>query len=95
MTRRVPKRGFNNKGFSIRFQIVNVGDIEKMDPTGKDIDSRWLYDNGLIHSNERPVKVLGKGELTKRVSVRAHCFSKSAREKIEKMKGKAEVITRA
>lgn len=95
MTRRIPKRGFNNKNYAVHFQIINVGDLEKKETGGKDIDPQWMYGAGLIGSNELPVKVLGGGELTKRLTVRANSFSKSAREKIEKAKGKAEVITRA
>ncbi|MBD3393735.1 MAG: 50S ribosomal protein L15 [Chitinivibrionales bacterium] len=95
MSRRIPKRGFNNKMFSTRYQIVNVGDLEKVDADALEIDPKWLSDNGLIGSDAEPVKVLGNGELTKKLTVRADSFSKSAREKIEKAKGKVEVIERA
>jgi large subunit ribosomal protein L15 len=92
--RRIPKRGFTNI-FKREYQIVNIGDIEKVDAQGKDIVSDVLFENGLIRSKNLPVKVLGDGELTKSVVVKAHAFSKSAREKIEKAKGKVEVLTRA
>jgi large subunit ribosomal protein L15 len=95
MTRRVPKRGFNNSLFSTKYQVVNIGDIEKADVGGKEIDLQWLFDNRLIRSQQGLVKVLGNGELTKKVTIHADSFSKSAREKIEKVKGKAEVISRA
>jgi large subunit ribosomal protein L15 len=90
MTRRIPKRGFNNP-FRLRYQTVNVGDLEKADVADKEIDRQWMFENGLIRSNDEPVKVLGGGELNKKVTVRAENFSKSAREKIEKANGKAEV----
>jgi large subunit ribosomal protein L15 len=93
-TRRIPKRGFHNQ-FSKVFQIINVGELEKLELADKEIDAAWLYENGLIHNNTEPVKVLGNGELSKKVVIKAHAFSKSAREKIEKAKGKAEVVTRA
>jgi large subunit ribosomal protein L15 len=95
MTRRVPKRGFNNTRFAPEYQIVNISDIEKADVAGKEIDPKWLFENGFIKSVSNPVKVLGEGELTKKVTIKANGFSKSAREKIEKAKGKAEVLARA
>ncbi len=94
MTRRIPKRGFNNAAFAVRYQIVNLSDLEKVDVGGKEIDPKWLHEHGLIGSSEKPVKVLGNGEFTQKATVRADAFSKGAREKIEKAKGKAEVVAR-
>ena len=91
LTRRIPKRGFTNI-FRQEYQIVNVGDLEKMEQSDKEITIEMLHENGLIHEIDRPVKILGNGELTKNISIKVHAFSKSAREKIEKAKGKAEVI---
>lgn len=91
LTRRIPKRGFTNI-FRKEYQIVNVGDLEKMEQLDKEITVELLHENGLIHEVDRPVKILGNGELTKNISIRVHAFSKTAREKIEKAKGKAEVI---
>ena len=91
LTRRIPKRGFTNI-FRKEFQIVNVGDLEKIDQIDKEITVGFLHENGLIHEVDRPVKILGNGELTKNFTVRVQAFSKTAREKIEKAKGKAEVI---
>ena len=91
LTRRIPNRGFNNI-FSVTYQVVNLGDIEKKAPHDKEITGQWLFENGLVRSAVAPVKVLGGGDLTKGIVVRAHAFSKSAREKIEKAKGKAEVV---
>ena len=94
LIRRIPKRGFTNI-FKKQFQTVNIGDIEKIETHDKEIGEQWLLENKLTHSKSLPVKILGNGELTKSIVIRAHAFSKSAREKIEKAKGKAEVITGA
>jgi len=94
LTRRIPKKGFNNI-FKKEYQIVNVSDLEKIDETDADINVEFLYENGLIHAADRPVKILGNGEITKKFNVKVHAFSKAAREKIENAKGKAEVIDRA
>jgi large subunit ribosomal protein L15 len=94
LIRRIPKRGFTNI-FRVEYQTVNVGDIEKLDVGGQEIGAEWLLRNKLVHSKTKRVKILGDGDLTKAISIKAHAFSKSAREKIEKAKGKAEVITGA
>jgi len=90
LTRRLPKRGFHSP-FKVEFQIVNISDLENIE-NGKEINIEFLYENGLIHNAGIPVKVLGSGELTKTLTVKAHAFSKSAKDKIEKAKGKTEVI---
>lgn len=94
LTRRVPKRGFFSP-FKLEYQIVNVSSLEKIGSTEKEITIELLYSQGLIHEKELPVKILGEGELTKAFTIKAHAFSKSAKDKIEKAKGKAEVVTRA
>jgi large subunit ribosomal protein L15 len=91
LTRRIPKRGFNNI-FSVSYQVVNLGDIEKIVTADKEVTAQWLFENGFVRSPEARVKILGNGEFTKGVVVKAHAFSKSARDKIEKAKGKAEVV---
>jgi large subunit ribosomal protein L15 len=92
LTRRIPKRGFNNI-FSVKYQAVNLGDIEKTASVDKEITGQWLFENGFIRSATARVKILGNGDFTKSIVVKAQAFSKSAREKIEKAKGKAEVVT--
>jgi large subunit ribosomal protein L15 len=92
LTRRLPKRGFHSP-FKVTYQIVNVSSLEKLD--AKEITIEIMYENGLIHEADSPVKVLGNGELTKSLIVKAHAFSKSAKDKIDKAKGKTEVINRA
>jgi len=83
--RRVPKRGFSNFLFKKEFQVVNISDLELL--TVDTIDSNVLKDNGLVKYSMRPIKVLGNGELTKKLNVTANSFSTSAKEKIEKAGG--------
>lgn len=86
--RRIPKRGFKN--FSrVEYQVVNVRDLKG--PTGT-VTPKSLKAAGLIASLRRPVKVLGDGELGGSLSVSAHAFSKSAREKIEGAGGSVVVL---
>lgn len=79
--RRVPKRGFNNKQFARRFEIVNVSQLEGFDD-GAEIGVEQLLRAGLVDGPQSKVKVLGDGELTKRLQVAAHKFSKTAEQKI-------------
>jgi len=82
LTRRIPKKGFNNI-FKKSFQIVNIGDLEKLDVGDKEINAEVLFENGLIHSKDKPVKILGNGELTKDIVVKVDAYSKTAREKLK------------
>jgi len=79
--RRLPKRGFNNKKFATRFEIVNVSQLERFDD-GAQVGVEQLSQAGLICALSSKVKILGDGELTKRLQVAAHKFSKTAEEKI-------------
>jgi large subunit ribosomal protein L15 len=79
--RRVPKRGFNNKQFAKRFEIVNVSQLEGFDD-GAEIGVEQLLRAGLVDGPRSKVKILGDGELTKRLQVAAHGFSKAAEQKI-------------
>ena len=83
--RRVPKRGFSNFLFKKEFQVVNISDLELLNVDT--IDSNVLKDNGLVKYSMRPIKILGTGDLTKKLNVTANSFSKSAKEKIEKAGG--------
>jgi large subunit ribosomal protein L15 len=91
LTRRLPKRGFFNN-FKAVYQIINVGSLEALNVGDKEITVEVLFELGLVNHKAMPVKVLGDGEVTKPLIIKAHSFSKSAREKIEKAKGKAEVV---
>jgi large subunit ribosomal protein L15 len=93
LTRRLPKKGFSSPGKN-KYQIVNVGDLAAFDAGGKEVTAGTLYEKGIVKDGARPVKILGRGELTKPLTVSAHAFSKAAREKIEKVKGKIEAKTR-
>lgn len=94
ITRRLPKRGFNNI-FKTHYQIVNIGDVQKIKNEDSEIDAQWLYDHGLIHSKDKLIKILGNGEILKSITIKANAFSKTARDKIEKAKGKTEVVNSA
>ncbi len=84
--RRLPKRGFRVP-FPVTTVAINVGDLERFD-TGSEIDVAALREARLVQGKVDRIKVLGEGQLTKKVVVSAHKFSKSAREKIEKAGGK-------
>ncbi|HOO60533.1 MAG TPA: 50S ribosomal protein L15 [Candidatus Mcinerneyibacteriales bacterium] len=88
--RRVPKRGFKNP-FRVEYDIVNVGDLSRVE--AEVITVEEMKKNGLVRINAGLVKILGEGDLEKPVTVEAHRFSQTAREKIEKAGGKAQVIS--
>ena len=88
--RRLPKRGFNNK-WAKEYAEVNVKDLNRFED-GTEVDIDALLAAGLVGKKLDGLKVLGNGELEKKLTVKAEKFSKSAVEKIEKAGGKAEVI---
>jgi len=90
LQRRLPKRGFHNI-FRIEMAIVNLSQLDVLAGAGE-IYPEIMSEHGLISGKNRRVKVLGDGSLTKAVTIRAHGFSASAREKIEAAGGKAELI---
>ena len=87
--RRVPKRGFSNFLFKKEYQIVNISDLDKIE--SELIDPSVMRENGLVKYALRPIKVLGNGELNKKVNVTASAFSSSATKKIEKKGGTVTV----
>ena len=89
--RRLPKRGFSNAMFKVEYATINVSDLEKFED-GAVVTPELLKEMGILKKQLAGVKVLGNGELTKKITVKAHKFSKSAIEKIEAIGGKAEVI---
>ena len=91
LIRRMPKRGFNNVRHSIRYIPVNLHTLNQFDDGAK-IDEAVLRAAGLANGRAAGIKVLGDGELTKKLTVCAHSFSASARSKIEKAGGICEVI---
>jgi large subunit ribosomal protein L15 len=86
--RRVPKRGFTNARFRTDYTIINVQALDAFD-AGDTVDLGAILKKGLVSANTLFLKVLGNGELQKKLSVRAHKFSKSAKQKIEAAGGEA------
>ena len=81
--RRLPKRGFNNSIFRKVFAIVNVGQLEAAFEDGATVDADSIRAARLVNAKKGPIKILGSGELTKKLTVKADQFSGSARQKIE------------
>ena len=90
LARRLPKRGFNNI-FGTTYAPVNVSALERFE-NGTEVTTELLLETGVISKALDGVKILGNGELTKSLTVKAAAFSASAKQKIEKAGGKAEVI---
>jgi large subunit ribosomal protein L15 len=90
LSRRLPKRGFTNI-FAKKYAIVNVRDLEVFD-NDTEITAQSLKEAGRIKKIHDGLKVLGEGELTKKLTVKAELFSESAKSRIEELGGKAEVI---
>jgi large subunit ribosomal protein L15 len=88
--RRIPKRGFSNP-FRVEYAIVNVGDLQRLE-TNEPVTLDSLIAAGKLKDHRGGLKILGEGELTKPITVRAHKVSASAREKIEKAGGTIELI---
>jgi len=87
LQRRIPKRGFKSLNKKV-FQLVNVSSLDKFED-GQTVDPAALAQKGLIKKSDRPVKILGFGELSKRLVVHADAFSGSAKEKIAQAGGEA------
>ena len=90
--RRVPKRGFNNAKFRTEYATINLSDLNKYFNDGDEVTPELLKEKGIIKKQLCGVKVLGNGELEKKLTIRANRFSSSAVTKIESAGGKAEVI---
>ena len=86
--RRLPKRGFSNQNFERRFHIVNLADLERFDG-GATVDAVALKEAGLVPDLKQPVKILGEGSLSKKLTIQAGWYSKSAVEKITQAGGTA------
>ncbi len=89
--RRLPKRGFNNARFATNYAIVNVSDLDVFED-GAVVDAAALVESGLVNDQCDGIKILGNGEISKKLTVHAAAFSQSAKEKIEAAGGKAEVM---
>jgi len=88
--RRIPKRGFTNRN-TLKIEAINVGTLEKFD-NGEVVTIEKLMETGIIKNPKDGVKILGNGELTKKLTVQVNAFSEGAKAKIEALGGKAEVI---
>lgn len=91
--RRLPKRGFNNKRFAPHYHELNVSDLNKFEE-GTVVDAQSVHESGVltIPKVNDGIKILGRGELNKKLTVRAAAFTATAREKIEQAGGKAEEV---
>ena len=89
--RRLPKRGFTNAKFKTEYAVINLSDLNKFED-GATVSPELLKEMGLVKKQLDGIKVLGNGKLEKKLVVKAHKFSNVAKEQIEKLGGKAEVI---
>lgn len=90
LQRRMPKRGFFNR-FRVEYQVVNLKDLERLKGVDK-IDPQVLFEHRLIRKKNKPVKILGVGEIDRKIEISAHAFSKSAKTKIEAAQGRISVL---
>ena len=93
LIRRIPKRGFNNTRFATKYVAVNLSDLNQFDD-GATVDEAALRSIGLANGTSDGVKILGTGELTKKLKISASAFSASAKAKIEAKGGTVEVVGR-
>lgn len=93
--RRIPKRGFTNGMFAKTYNVVNIGDIDAVFGAGEEVNVETLRTKGLAKKSLDGVRILGEGDVTKKLVVKAHHFSKSAKEKIEAKGGTTELIAPA
>lgn len=91
LIRRLPKRGFNNNRFKTRYRPVNLSDLNQFEE-GSVVDQAVLRQAGLANGTFDGIKILGTGELTRKLTVKAAAFSSAAKAAIEKLGGTAEVI---
>ena len=91
LVRRIPKRGFNNR-WGLQVAVVNVGQIDEAYAAGEEVNLETLAAKNLARGRFDVLKVLGDGELSKKLTISAHRFSKSAQEKIKKAGGECVVV---
>lgn len=90
--RRLPKRGFTNARFKKEYALVNLGVLEKHFSNGDSINIEVLIEKGIVKKELCGLKVLASGEFTKKLNIQAAIFSAAAKEKIETLGGRAEVV---
>lgn len=94
LTRRLPKRGFSNEPFRTRYEVVNLEALERFD-AGTVVTPELLEETRVCKNAQKGLKVLGTGDLTRALTVKAHQVSASARQKIEAAGGKVEILGEA
>ena len=92
LLRRIPKRGFNNKRFGCEFSVISVGALDAAFDNGATVTPEAIFERGLLKRRLDGVKILGDGDLTKKLTVKAQAFSASAKEKITKAGGACEEL---
>lgn len=90
--RKLPHRGFNNYNFRTEYAIVNVGDLARLDASVSEVDAATLAAAGIIRKDGRLLKVLGDGELSRALKIKATKFSATAKTKIEQAGGEAIAV---
>jgi len=90
--RRIPKRGFSNAKYATSYTVVNVGDLNNLFEDGAQVSLEALCEVGLVRDAGKPVKVLGDGELTRKLTVFGHKFSRSASTKIAEAGGEVRQL---
>ena len=90
LQRRIPKRGFNNI-FAKKIVAINVSDLNKFED-GAEVDAQALVNAGIVKKEYDGIKILGNGEISKKLTVKVAAYSESAKQKIEAAGGKAEVV---
>ena len=90
--RRLPKRGFSNGRFALKYHVVNVGDLDMHYTDGEEVNEETLLAKGLAKKTLDGVRILGEGDVTKKLVIKAHHFTKSAKEKVEAKGGTCELI---
>ncbi len=93
LLRRIPKRGFNNSAFKTHYAPVNTGDLNTY-PDGAEVNEESLRQTGLVNGRWDGVKILARGELTKKLNLTVHAISAAAREKVQKAGGTVNLITK-
>ena len=90
--RRIPKRGFNNKNFAVRYATINLSDLNNFFNDGDVVTPEILFERKILKKELNGVKILGNGNLDRKLTIKAHRFTSSAVTKINDAGGKAEVI---
>jgi large subunit ribosomal protein L15 len=92
LTRRLPKRGFNNSMFAVCYEIVNLNQIEEKFNNGDVVNRETLVEKGLVKGNKDGIKILGNGDITKKLTVEADKISASAEKKIKDIGGQVRIL---